>query len=445
MAKPCITLFPIARTTFDLELANKFSREMRSNLERSGFDVHGPAELLTSLNDVKAATRDVDQRNSDLLLVFQATFADSSMVISLVEQVDLPLLLWAVPEEASGGRLRLNSLCGINLAGHALRKQRIPYEYIYAPPGDQDALHKLEAIARAGLVERQLKQARLGVVGERPAGFESCDYDREKLQDRFGIEVVPIDLEKVFQLAGSVGDAEVASVRSGLAMQLSNLDSFDQKPLNGTLAVYIALKQITRDLDCSALAVRCWPEFFTELGCAACGAMSMLSNESIPCSCEADVNGTVTQLILQWLSGQPSFGTDFVSVDEAADQGVFWHCGLAPLDMADPEFPAQGTLHSNRRLPLLMEFPLKPGTVTVSRLSQASGEYQLLAGKAEMLSAPPSFSGTSGVVRFERPIGEVLDTILSEGLEHHVSLTYGNHVDSLVALARRLDLPLIRI
>ena len=198
-------------------------------------------------------------------------------------------------------------------------------------------------------------------------------------------------------------------------------------------------------MDCSALAVRCWPEFFTELGCAACGAMSMLSNESIPCSCEADVNGTVTQLILQWLSGKPAFGTDFVSADEAADQGVFWHCGLAPLDMADPEFPARGTLHSNRRLPLLMEFPLKPGTVTVSRLSQASGEYQLLVGNAEMLSAPPSFSGTSGVVRFERPIGEVLDTILSEGLEHHVSLTYGNHVDSLLALARRLDLPLIRI
>ena len=61
MEKPGITFFPIARTTFDLELANKVSGEMRSNLERSGFDVHGPAELLTSLDAVNAAARDIDQ------------------------------------------------------------------------------------------------------------------------------------------------------------------------------------------------------------------------------------------------------------------------------------------------------------------------------------------------------------------------------------------------
>lgn len=32
-----------------------------------------------------------------------------------------------------GGRLRLNSLCGINLAGHALMLRGISYEYVLAP------------------------------------------------------------------------------------------------------------------------------------------------------------------------------------------------------------------------------------------------------------------------------------------------------------------------
>jgi len=181
------------------------------------------------------------------------------------------------------------------------------------------------------------------------------------------------------------------------------------------------------------------------LGCAACGAMSMLSDELMPCSCEADVNGTVTQLMLQWLSGEPAFGTDLVSVDTEEDLIVLWHCGLAPLSMADPAVRPRATIHSNRQLPLLMEFPLKPGRVTVARLSEATGGYRLVVGGGEMLRAPMSFAGTSGVMRFDRPAAEVLDTLLSEGLEHHVSLTYGDYQPALLALAKMLDLPVLRL
>ena len=173
--------------------------------------------------------------------------------------------------------------------------------------------------------------------------------------------------------------------------------------------------------------------------------MSMLSDQLTPCSCEADVNGTVTQLMLQWLSGEPAFGTDVVSFDLEEDKVVVWHCGLAPLSMADPEVRPRATIHSNRQLPLLMEFPLKPGRVTVARLSEATGGYRLVVGGAEMLRAPMSFSGTSGVLRFDRPAADVLDTMLSAGLEHHISLTYGDHVPALLALARMLDLPVLHL
>jgi L-fucose isomerase-like protein len=113
--------------------------------------------------------------------------------------------------------------------------------------------------------------------------------------------------------------------------------------------------------------------------------------------------------------------------------------------MADPAVVPQGTIHSNRRLPLLMAFPLKPGVVTVARLSEATGQYRLVVGQGEMLPAPASFSGTSGVLRFERPARAVLETILGEGLEHHFSLTYGNYIPALLALAKMLKLPVLRL
>jgi L-fucose isomerase-like protein len=211
------------------------------------------------------------------------------------------------------------------------------------------------------------------------------------------------------------------------------------------VGTYVTLKQIARQEQLDGLAIRCWPEFFTEMGCAACGAMSMLSDEYTPCSCEADVNGTITQLMLQWLSGEPAFGSDLVSFEVDEDIAVLWHCGLAPLSMADPAVQPRGTIHSNRQLPLLMEFTLKPGRVTVARLSEATGSYRLVVGGGQMLQAPPSFSGTSGVLRFDRPAAQVLDTIIGEGLEHHLTITYGDYVPALKALAAMLKIPILQL
>ncbi len=157
-----------------------------------------------------------------------------------------------------------------------------------------------------------MKSARLGVIGEHPVGLDSCHLDETALREAFGVEIKKIELADVFARARQVPASTLMNTRSLLDARLDNLSDLEQIPLNGTLSVYQALKEIAIEQELDGLAVRCWPEFFTELGCAACGAMSMLSDgfchaAPIPCSCEADINGTLTQLILQWLSDSPAF------------------------------------------------------------------------------------------------------------------------------------------
>ena len=438
-------LVPMARTTFDVPLAREVTAEVRCRLHGAGFRLAGPEELVTNLEDARAVARGLAGRPLDLLVTLQATFADSTMVMSLAEAVDAPLLLWAVPEARTGGRLRLNSFCGINLGAHALKRAGRDYEYAYAPPNDPAVLDQVHTLARAGRARRLLRGARLGRVGEHPAGFDSCRLDREALASRFGLEVVQVSLDDAFRAVRAADPGDVEDVRQNLAARLDGLEEVDSTALHASLGSYLALRQMAGEQELAGLAVRCWPELFTELGCAACGAMSMLSDEGTPCSCEADVNGTITQLLLQWISGEPAFGTDVVSFDLEEDAVVVWHCGLAPLSMADPEVAPRATIHSNRQMPLLMEFPLKPGRVTVARLSEATGEYRLIVGSGEMLRAPMSFSGTSGVLRFDRPARQVLDTMLGEGLEHHLSLTYGDHLPALLALAKMLKLSILHL
>ena len=277
-------------------------------------------------------------------------------------------------------------------------------------------------------------------MGENPDGFDTCLVNHEALRERLGVAVAQFELEPFFQRARQADSAKVAAVADGLSTPVGFAE-MDQAATKGTLGAYTALDELVRDEKLSGMAVRCWPEFFTDLGCSACGAMSLLTDAMTPCSCEADVNGTITQLILQWISSEPSFGSDLVTFDVEADEAVLWHCGLAPLSMADPDVQPQATIHSNRQKPLLMQFPLKPGRVTIARLSEATGEFRLVIGGGEMLKASPAFTGTSGRIRFDSGAAAVMDTIMREGLEHHVSLTYGDHQAVLESLAGILVCP----
>ena len=171
--------------------------------------------------------------------------------------------------------------------------------------------------------------------------------------------------------------------------------------------------------------------------------MAMLNEAMIPCACEADVYGVITTLVLQTLADAPAFMTDMVDFNPRDDSGVLWHCGLAPLSMADRSGPVRATIHSNRKLPYFNEFALKPGRITLARLTQSKNELRLALGGGEMIHAPLSFSGTSGVVRFDRPVKTVLDTIIKAGLEHHVSLAYGDCGESLSKWAEVMDIPVL--
>ncbi len=436
---------PIARPTFDLDLARELTAQVYAAVSAEGYTLTGSQDLVMDDAAVDARIAELTAADVDMVLLLQASFADSTMALKLAQALDAPLLLWALPEAQVGGRLRINSFCGINLAGHGLRRAGINYDYIYAEPEDRAASRRLREFAMAAGIRRRLRETRIGRLGEHPAGFDTCRVNHEALKAQLGVEVAQFELTPFFARARQAAPAKVGALAADLRERLDGFDNMEPEAANGTLGAYVALDELARRESLSGLAVRCWPEFFTDLGCSACGAMSLLSDEFTPSSCEADVNGTITQLILQWVSGMPAFGSDIVAIDVAADEATLWHCGLAPLSMCDPEVRPQATIHSNRAKPLLLQFPLKPGRVTIARLSEASGEFRLVIGSGEMLKAPPAFTGTSGRIRFDSGAATAMDTIMREGLEHHLSLAYGDHQGELEALARQLGLPVLRL
>jgi hypothetical protein len=471
----------LARPTFDVPFAESMKEQAFAALAAAGIETVGPRELLFDRDAAEKAVADITAaadggRKIDALLILQVTFTDATMIVKLAKDVTaprgIPLAIWALPEPRIGGRLRLNAYCGLNLAAHALGRAGSAHTWLYADPADgaklapelrtlaqpaSDAKRAPKSVraraprstpageAAAERVLAKLQGSKITVVGKHPDGFDTCEYDDAMLQQLAGMHVETVQLGTLFDKARGADDARVAKVRAGVAGDLAHLDDVNQEQLDRSFRVFCALQDVRAETGAKGMAVRCWPEMFTEYGCAACGPMAMMNQERVPSACEADVNGSITQLMLQELAGEPAWMADLVDITPSNDTAVLWHCGLAPLSMRDPEATAEATIHTNRKMPLLHQFPIKPGKVTLARLSRAKNEVKLMIASAEVVRAPMAFTGCSGTVKFAKPAGEVERTIIEEGLEHHFALAYGDHKPALEAIAKKWGLPVLEL
>jgi len=451
----------IARPTFDVPYSAELADSAHRLLTDAGVDVLGSSDVCMDDAAVSAAARAWDGANLHALIIMQASFADSTLAVAAAAGTSAPLVLWAAPEPRTGGRLRRNSFCGINLAAYVLRRADRDYRFVYAEPTTPGALELVQAAIahppaerralaptvespasreRAAQIADRLAVTSIGIVGRRPDGFEPCDFDSASARSTTGVAIDAVPLDSLFAQGRAADSAAVAEVTSAFG------ETLDLEPLSGdsiepSVRLHLGLRALATERGWSGLATRCWPECFTEFGGAACSAQSRLNSKlGMPALCEADAYGVITSLILQWMGDGPSFVADLVDLDLASNTAVVWHCGLAPVEMASPKTPPRATIHSNRRLPLLNEFALAPGRVTVARVSQSANQTRLVIGAGEMIDAALPFSGTAGTIRFDTPLVDVLGTIMQEGLEHHYGIVYGDVTAELHALAEHLGL-----
>ena len=459
-----IGILALGRPTFDVQYAKERLTASLNYLSSTNHNIFGSCELLLDEQDALNEINKFKNEDLDFIIIIQVTFTDSSTLLKIASCLEKPIGIWAFPEPRQSGRLRLNAFCGLNLASHTLGLNNIPFSWIYENPEkikeakfeilinskNSKRPEKILAIPSLGSkkaksIKKKIHNLKIGKIGSHPDGFDTCKYNQKKLMGLCGIKVDEIDIDTFLNNSRNVKSEEIEPTLNKLKKTISCIKEVNQKELILSLKLENSLKKLQEEGAYNAFALRCWPEMFTKYGGAICAPASISTENKVPCACEADVYGAVTQLILQEVSGQPVFLTDIVDIDVDDDTGVFWHCGQAPISMCNPKIKPTATIHSNRKMPLLFEFPLKEGIVTMMRISQSFGEQKMVLSKGKMIDRPLPFTGTSGVINFDNDTKEVLNNIISYGLEHHIAITYGDHIELLSELASELKLPILYI
>ena len=449
----------LARDTFDVNYAidkkNRFERFINSFAN----DIVKYDRIISNNDIGKEAINFFRKLNCKKFIIAQTTFTDAKFITKFANIFDKPIYFISFKEPRTGKRLRLNSLCGVNLAMHSLMKFKHKPEFSIFTNNklyDFDKLNnfiintkknkkinKIREIKKNKNIDKKLflKKKNLGLIGKRPEGFYTCDYDSLELVKKLNYNLKKIKLESLFNESKKTKAKDILLTKSKIKENLNSVSKLNQKELDKSISIFHGLEKIKKDKKIDTFAIKCWPEMFTEYGCASCGPMAMMNEKGVSCACEADVLGSVSCDILNQITNQPSLLVDVVDCDPQSDTVVFWHCGLAPISMAKKN-SASATIHSNRKKPLLHNFALKPGKITIFRVSKSENKLKFFVLKAEILNKKNSFSGTSGVVKFAKNTYPKLKRIFSSGMEHHFAFTYGNIYSDLIKISKQLNIPI---
>ena len=121
-----------------------------------------------------------------------------------------------------------------------------------------------EAVANKALAA--LAGRRIGAVGEAPIGFTPCTFDGPKLKALFGLNVDQISMEEAFTRIKRVPTEAAVRAHAAATHAQPSLSDVNEEQAVKVAGVEVALDEWRDEADLDALAIRCWPEFPTEIG-----------------------------------------------------------------------------------------------------------------------------------------------------------------------------------
>jgi len=379
----------------------------------------------------------------DGILVTLPNFGDERAIANTLRwaNLDVPVLIQAFPDDIQdmGIDNRRDSFCGKMSACNNLRQYGIKYSltrlHTVHPQSDnfREDLRRFASICR---VVGGLKSARFGMLGARPAAFNTVRFS-EKLLENAGISIETLDLSDVYGRIDQLVDGN-PTVTDKLAQIKDYIPTkgIPEESLIKIAKLGVVVDAWMTDNELIASAFQCWTSMEEYFGIVPCTIMSMMSNKLMPSACETDIAGVVAMYAMALASQKPSAIVDWNNnYGDDPEKAVIFHCSNLPRDifidetispedipvMDYQEIIAKTVGKENTYGTLVGRVRSSPFTYCRVSTDDLNGKIIAYVGEGELTNDPLTTFGGVGVVQIPH-LQNLLQHICENGYEHHVAI-----------------------
>lgn len=362
----------------------------------------------------------------------------------------IPMLLWGLSGWFENGRL-ITTACqaGTTAIRPTLEALGYDFKYVYSTTDRPWPAEKMDAFLKAACAKKALRSAHMGTMGYRDMMLYGTQFEGNSMRGQIGVEVEPYEMLEMVQAVETVDPAKVAEgvafVRENWVFENECDDSVIETGVKYALAI---LKKIEArnweaisliDVDGMKKLLGFPPAMIFMLLEHYCGILTTPEN---------DITGSVTQLIMKYLSGQTVAYLEYYEF--FSDSMLLGVPDFVPKSVTDGDVTMRLTSFGLfDSAPLNVSF-VKPGFVTCSRLAYVDGKYKMHVYTAEAKQPlqpwnefgwddpapqPPSLQ----MFPVSCTVEEFAETVYNQ----HVIVTYGDYTESLRDFCKLMDIELV--
>lgn len=332
-----------------------------------------------------------------------------------------PLIIADELYSGSGGFLQVHSL---------IKKKALPVVGV-ASSDFQDVIDAVRLID----VMKQMRDARILVV----ADGESWGADKqtvERSEALFGTQVTRINADTLQSHYEAVNEEEAKNWKEHWIQEALKVVEPAEEEILRSARMFLALQSAMKDAHADAVTVDCLGLFYSNrLPAYPCLGFFQLNNDGATGVCEADIDSTLTQLLVRYLTGRPGYVSDPV-IDTASDQIIYAHCVatnrvFGPAGLANP-YILRSHAEDRRGASVQSLMPLGH-PVTTAKVSVKNKAFAIHTGKT--VANVEDDKGCRTKLAAETETQRILDNYHSEIFGWHRVTCYGEYRKSLINLA----------
>ncbi|MGD9162485.1 MAG: twin-arginine translocation signal domain-containing protein [Desulfobacteraceae bacterium] len=287
-------------------------------------------EIKTNLNDPEAVLKSIREKNADIILMSLPAMGFATKHISEgMNNLDIPVILLPLnldlimreADLATAFRLK-----GINALLASSEKR---------------AIELIKAVAAPRILEGK----KALIFGRR---FDSTSVPVFNLNEDYvyrhtGVRVEYRSIDELKKLVKKgVDEAAVRKEMEKWKKGAVKISGATDKMIFDCSKMYVLLKSLVEKEGLSAVSIDCLsfsfsPDTAIPLPCLA---FTRLRDEGITAACEADLCMMLSSMLMQEVSGRPSFQSNVSSVNHQTSSVVFRHC-VVPTKIFGPDAPQQ--------------------------------------------------------------------------------------------------------